>query len=367
MFTKKNNQSTKNYFMDLARKQAQYALGNTGSNPAVGCVIVKNGCIVSASRTGYNGRPHAEFNAINNMKDKTKGSDMYVTLEPCSHYGKTPPCVKLIAKRGINKVLFSVKDIDPRSYNKSTNYLKEKNINVEKGIFYKRINSFYKSYYKYKKKELPFVTCKLAVSKDLYSKNTKTKWITNRFSRGRVHLLRSSHDCLVTTYKTIKDDNPQLNCRINGLTRRSPKLFILDRNLKISLKSKILNEKNKTNITIFYNKNNNLKVKKLKNLKVKLVRLNLDSSNRFNLREVLTNIRNFGYSRIFVESGKNLIFDLIKNKLVNDFKLFISSKNIGMYGKNNIKNYMNIHFKKKRYVIENVNLFGDMLLNYRIK
>ena len=367
MFTKKNNKSTKNFFMDLAYKQAQYALGNTGSNPAVGCVIVKNDCIISAARTSYKGRPHAEFNAINNIKDKVKGSHLYVTLEPCSHYGKTPPCVNLIAKKGINKVFFSVKDKDSRSYNKSSNYFKKKKINVENGIFYKKINSFYKSYHKYKKKELPFVTCKLAISKDFYSKNIKTKWITNRFSRGRVHLLRSSHDCLITTYKTINDDNPRLNCRIKGLSRTSPKLFILDKKLKTSLKSKIFYEKSNRDITIFYNEGNKVKIRKFRSLKVRLVRLKIDSKDKFNLKEILTNIRNFGHSRIFVESGKNLIFDFIKNNLVNDFKLFISNKKIGKQGKNSIKNCINLHLKRKKYIIENVNLFGDRLLNYRIK
>ena len=169
MFTKKSNQLAKNYFMDLACKQACYALGNTGTNPAVGCVVVKDGCVISAARTSHAGRPHAEFNAINNVKLKFKGTDLYATLEPCSHYGKTPPCVNLIAKKGIKKVFFSVNDIDRRSYNKSSIYFKKNKINVQKGILKDKISSFYNSYYKFKKKELPFVTCKLAVSKDLYS------------------------------------------------------------------------------------------------------------------------------------------------------------------------------------------------------
>ena len=367
MFTKKNNQSKKNYFMNLARKQALYALGNTGINPAVGCVIVKDGCIISADRTSSNGRPHAEFNAIKNIKNKAAHSDLYVTLEPCSHYGKTPPCVNLIAKNRISNVFFSVKDVDPRSRDKSTNFLRKRNINVKNGILYKEVNPFYKSYFKYKKKELPFVTCKLAVSKDLYSKNIKKKWLTNNFSRGRVHLLRSAHDCLITTYKTIKDDNPRLDCRINGLSQRSPRLFILDRNLKISIKSRIFNIRSTTNITIFYNKNKKSKIKKLKKLKVKLVRLKLDSKNKFNLKEVLINIRKFGFSRIFVESGRNLIFDFIKNNLVNDFKLFISKKKIGKNGENSIKDNMNLYLKDKKYMVEKVNLFGDKLLNYWIK
>ena len=367
MFIKKNNQSTKNYFMDLARKQAKYVLGNTGSNPAVGCVIVKNGCVISADRTGYSGRPHAEFNAINNIKNKARHTDLYVTLEPCSHYGRTPPCVNLIAKKKISNVFFSVKDIDPRSHDKSTNYLRKRSINVENGILYKKVNPFYKSYFNCKKKELPFVTCKLAVSKDLYSKNIKKKWITNNFSRGRVHLLRSTHDSLITTYKTIKDDNPRLDCRINGLKQRSPRLFILDKNLKISLKSEIFNIRSSANITIFYNKIKRSKIKKFKNLKIRLVRLNLDSKNKFNLKDVLANVRNFGHSRIFVESGRNLIFNFIKNNLANELKLFISKNKIGKYGKNNIKNDINLYLRTKKYKIEKVNLFGDKLINFRIK
>ena len=172
---------------------------------------------------------------------------------------------------------------------------------------------------------------------------------------------------MLTTYKTIKDDNPRLDCRINGLKKRSPRLFILDRNLKTSLRSRVFNIRNNNNITIFYNENKSTKIKKLKKLKVRLVRLNLDSNNKFNLKEVLTNVRDFGNSRVFVESGKNLIFDFIKNNLVNDFKLFVSKEKIGKDGKNNIKNSMNLHLKNKKYTIEKVNLFGDNLVNYWIK
>ena len=367
MFIKKNNQTSKEFFMSLAKQQAQYILGNTGTNPAVGCVLVKNNCIINAAHTSYNGRPHAEFNAIQNIKTEARNSCLYVTLEPCSHYGKTPPCVKLISKAKINKVIFSVNDVDRRSQNKSSKYFNMKKIKVEKGVSYNQINSFYKSYYNFKKKTLPFVTCKLAVSKDFFSKNSKKKWITNTFSRGRVHLLRSSHDCLITSYKTIKDDNPRLNCRINGLTNRSPKLIILDKHLMIPVKSKIFNKKDNKGIIIFYNKEDKTKIKKLKKLKVKLIQVQLNKKNRFNLKEILKIVGQFGYSRAFIESGKNLIYDFLKNNLVDDFKLFISSKKISKYGRNNIKNDINNYLKKKRYIVEKVNLFGDKLLTYRIK
>ena len=170
----------------------------------------------------------------------------------------------------------------------------------------------------------------------------------------------------MTSYKTIKEDNPRLNCRIDGLNNRSPKLIILDKHLKTPVKSKIFKSKYNSNIIVFFNRDNKQKIKKLKNLKVKLVKLNLNSENNFDLKEILLKVRNFGYSRIFVEAGKNLIFEFIKNNLVNDLKLFISNKKIGKYGNNNIKTELNMYLKRKKYSIERVNLFGDKLLNYRI-
>jgi len=115
MFIKQNKYSKHSFFMKLALMQAQRNLGNTKENPAVGCVIAKNDCIISAGYTGTNGRPHAEHNAITYSKNNIKNSDLYVTLEPCSHYGKTPPCIKKIIKRKIKRVFFSLKDPDPRS------------------------------------------------------------------------------------------------------------------------------------------------------------------------------------------------------------------------------------------------------------
>ena len=120
--------------MSLALAQAKNVLGNTKENPAVGCVITKNNRLISAGFTSRNGRPHAEQNAVNFSKINLSNSQLYVTMEPCSHYGKTPPCVKLIIKKKIKKVFFSVKDPDPRSFNKCKNVLKKNNIFVYNGI-----------------------------------------------------------------------------------------------------------------------------------------------------------------------------------------------------------------------------------------
>ena len=126
MFINQNKHANHSFFMRLALAQAQKNLGNTKENPSVGCVITKNNSIISIGFTSINGRPHAEQNAINLSKTNLKNSELYVTLEPCSHYGKTSPCTKSIIKNGIKKVFFSINDPDLRSYNKSTKLLRRK-------------------------------------------------------------------------------------------------------------------------------------------------------------------------------------------------------------------------------------------------
>ena len=224
--------------MGLALKQARINLGNTKKNPSVGCVIVKNNSLLSASCTGFNGTPHAESSAIKNSKTNLENSTLYSTLEPCSHYGKTPPCINLISKRKIKSVYYSIKDPDIRSFNKCKKRLSKKKIIVKNGYLARDLNLFYSHYIKYKSNLLPYVTAKLAVSKDFFTINKKNKWITNKYSRGRVHLMRSQHDCIITSSKTINKDNPQLNCRINGLERRSPARIILDKKFPIYKGSK---------------------------------------------------------------------------------------------------------------------------------
>ena len=125
--------------MRLALEQAKKILGNTKKNPAVGCIIIKNHHVISAGNTSINGRPHAEQNAINFSKTNLKNSELYVTLEPCSHYGETPPCVKLIIKSKIKKVIFSIKDPDPRSFNKCAKKLKARGIIVVNDVLKDKI------------------------------------------------------------------------------------------------------------------------------------------------------------------------------------------------------------------------------------
>ena len=140
--------------MNLALSQALRNLGNTGQNPSVGSVIVKKGCVIASGATSLGGRPHSEKNAVDNSKEDLSNSDMYVTLEPCSHYGKTPPCVNAIIKNKVKKVYYSIKDPDLRSFNKSKNILKNKKIAVTDNILKSEVKKFYRSYIKSKFKVL---------------------------------------------------------------------------------------------------------------------------------------------------------------------------------------------------------------------
>jgi len=224
-------------FMELAFKKAYENLGSTKENPSVGCVVVKNNAVISSGVTSVNGRPHAEINALKTKKNFS-GADMYITLEPCSHYGKTPPCVRAIFKNKIKKVYYPISDPDIRTHNKALSYLKRKKIIVQTGLLKKEALKFYKSYFISKEnKTTPYIDAKIAISKDYFSKNIKKKWITNDISRTRGHLIRSKYDCILTTYKSVNKDNSILNCRINGIEHLSPSRVIIDRNLRLKKKT----------------------------------------------------------------------------------------------------------------------------------
>jgi len=349
------------FFMGLALAQAQRNLGDTKENPSVGCVITKNNSVISVGCTGINGRPHAEQNAINLSRANLKNSELYVTLEPCSHHGKTPPCTNSIIKNRIKKVYFSIKDPDFVSHNKCKTLLRGKKISVNEGVDENALNLFYRSYIKSKKSFLPFVTSKMAVSKDFFTVNKKSQWITNKFSRARVHLMRSNHDCIMTSSQTIINDNSKLTCRIDGLKSKSPSRILLDNKLKISLNSKIIKEAKNYRTIVFYNK-----LKLLKNLKVEIYKAPLDENNNLDLTHVLIKSKKLGFYRIFLEAGKKLTLNFLHNNLVDDLKLFISNKKLEKNGMYNIKKNFKIFLINKKRINEKVNLFGEKLITYKI-
>ena len=365
MSTKKDKFTSKDrYFMKIAINLAANRSGYTGSNPSVGCVIVKNDKILSFGATNINGRPHAETIALKNNRKNNKGATVYVTLEPCSHYGKTPPCTKALIKAKVKKVIYSIDDKDSRSFKRSKKILISNKIITKSGLLKNQANKIYKKYNFTKKNNFPYVTGKLASSYNLLIEKGN-KYITNQYSRMTSHQLRSKNQGLLTSYKTINADNPKLNCRINGLEKFSPIIIVIDKDLKIKLNTFIVKNSAKSKVLIFHNSNNLLKIKKLKKNGVKLIYFKTEETNYFDLKKIFKKIYKLGIHSVLVESGSQLTRKLLSKSLFNEFYFYRSNKMLNYREKINvldIKRKLDKNFKNKDFV--NTYLDKDKLMHY---
>ncbi len=351
-----------NHFINLAFNIARINLGKTKKNPSVGCVVVKDNSVISSGVTSVGGRPHAEFNAVKGKKD-ISGADFYITMEPCTHYGLTPPCTNLIEKTKFNRVYFSFYDEDIRTTKKARNILIKKDIKVIRKKT-KLFNDFYNSYFLSKKKSLPQIDAKIAFSKDYYSISKKSRWITNDQSRKRVHLIRSQYDGILSTSKSINKDNALLNCRILGLNNTKPDLIIVDVKLKIKLNLKIFNKRNKRKIIIITSIKKGKKISLLRKRGVKFLLIS-EKNYPMDLSNLFKQLNNLGYCRILVESGLVFLNELLKKNIISNLYLFKSSTNLGKYGKNNASCKLVKRLKLSNKI--NVNLGNDNLYKLRIK
>ena len=351
-----------NYF-NLAFNLAKLNLGKTKSNPSVGCVVVKDGSVISSGYTSIGGRPHAEVNALNKNMN-FRGSDLYVTMEPCTHHGLTPPCTNIIKKKKINNVYFSFYDIDKRTARKSKSTLIKNKIKV-----YKKENNFnkdfYLSYVVNKVKELPLLDAKIAFSKDYFTISKKKGWITNNFSRARTHLIRSEYDSVISTSKSINKDNSLLNCRLEGFDPNKPNLIIIDLKFVIKTNLDLFNLPRKRKIFIVTsNTNNKKKMLVLKKKLIKFINIKaLKSKNDF--IQLLKILKKNGSCRILVESGLIFLNKLLKEKLITNLYIFKSSTKLGKNGFNNCST--NLIKKLKILKKVNVNLNGDQLNKIKIR
>ncbi len=351
-----------NHFLQLAFNLAKINLGKTGFNPSVGCVVVKNNSVISSGYTSLKGRPHAEFNALR-FKKNFKGSDLYVTMEPCTHYGLTPPCTNIIVKKGIKRVFFSFYDLDKRTAKKIKLKLNKKKIKVHKKLN-KKFKDFYQSYYLNKKNDIPFIDAKIAISKDYLTINNRSKWVTNNFSRNRTHLIRSEYDAIISTSKTINKDNALLNCRLKGFNDNKPDLIIIDLNLRINTSLNLFKNIKKRRILVVTSISNAQKISYLRKKGIKIVLVNslVDKIDFTNLFKIL---KKYGFNRILVESGLIFLEKLLKEKLIYNLYVFQSSKKLGIYGHNNTSNKFVKRLKLNNKI--NVNLNGDKLFKIKIK
>jgi diaminohydroxyphosphoribosylaminopyrimidine deaminase/5-amino-6-(5-phosphoribosylamino)uracil reductase len=345
-----------NYYLDLAFQLAERNLGQTGLNPTVGSIVVKNNTVIASGVTSQNGRPHSEFNALNNNKN-CSGATLYTTLEPCTHYGRTSPCTNIIIKKKIKNVFYGFNDPDSRTYKKAKVILEKKKIKT-KLIKSKNFNRFYYSYYLNKKFELPLITAKIAISKDYYSINKKSKWITNKNSQKITHLLRSKNDCIFSTSATINKDNALLNCRIDGLNNLKPDLFIIDLNLKLKKNLSIINITRKRKIFLITAVNNDKKINFFKKKGFKIILVNSFSS-KDDFKKMFQYIYQLGYCRAFFETGLTFLNVLLKYKLLNI--LYVFQSNI-MLKKNGLNNTTPHYLKKIKLNKKiKINLINDTL------
>jgi diaminohydroxyphosphoribosylaminopyrimidine deaminase/5-amino-6-(5-phosphoribosylamino)uracil reductase len=207
--------------MRAALALARRGLGNAWPNPAVGCVLVKEGRVIGRGWTQPGGRPHAETEALRRAGDAARGATAYVTLEPCSHHGRTPPCCEALAEAGITRVVMAMRDPDPRVNGRGLAMLRGAGIAVEEGLLEAEARALNAGFFRRIQAGMPVVTLKLASTLDgrIATASGESRWITGEAARREVHALRARHDAILVGSGTVLADDPDLTCRIPGMER----------------------------------------------------------------------------------------------------------------------------------------------------
>ncbi|KJV69259.1 bifunctional diaminohydroxyphosphoribosylaminopyrimidine deaminase/5-amino-6-(5-phosphoribosylamino)uracil reductase RibD [Candidatus Neoehrlichia procyonis] len=318
-------------FMLMALRLASRGLGNVYPNPAVGCVIVNSGMIVGRGWTQEGGRPHAEIMAIRNAGSLSQGATVYVTLEPCCHYGNTGPCTLELINAGISKIVIASQDPDERVSGKGIKILQKAGLEVLYGVMRAQADKMNIGFIYSKVKNRPFVTVKIATTLDgkIALPNKQNKWITNQLTRTWVHKQRAIYDAIMVGSNTVVLDNPMLDCRLSGLEKYSPIRVIIDRSGKLNYNYNII--KTASIIPTYILTDHNVDVK-LKHVKYLLVQ----SDDFFvNAMKKLVDI---GITRLFVEGGGILITELLKRKLVDQLLWCRTNKIFGNEGVSSLNN-----------------------------
>ncbi|MBM7871276.1 diaminohydroxyphosphoribosylaminopyrimidine deaminase/5-amino-6-(5-phosphoribosylamino)uracil reductase [Clostridium pascui] len=316
-------------YMKLALELAKKGEGRVNPNPLVGAVIVKDNKIIGEGYHGYYGGPHAEINAFSSAKENVEGSTMYVTLEPCCHYGKTPPCVNAIIKNNIKKVIVGMLDPNPRVAGKGVEILREHGIEVITGVLEEECKNLNEIFIKYIGTKLPFVIMKYAMTLDgkIAAFTGDSKWITGEAARKEVHKLRNKVSGIMVGIGTVLQDNPSLTCRMQGGI--SPKRIIVDSNLRIPLNSSVLNIKDETLTIVATTKKvseENIQLLKDKGVEVLIVE---DMDGRVNLQALIKKLGEMGIDSILLEGGSTLNYSAIEQGIVDKVQAYIAPKIIG--------------------------------------
>lgn len=317
-------------YIKLTLEIARKGNGFVSPNPLVGCVIVKNEKIIGAGYHQKCGENHAEINAINNATESVEDSTLYVNLEPCSHFGKTPPCVDAIIEKGIKRVVVGTRDPNPLVSGKGIEKLIRSGVKVKVGVLEQECTDLNKFFFKYITKKIPYVTLKIAQTLDgkIADLNYNSKWITSTESRKVVHKMRTSYDAVLVGAGTVNLDNPSLTVRFTE--GRNPKRIILDAGLSSNPESKIFrSEKNVLIITSEAKSEKKRVINKFKQLGVEILFIKPSKNGNIYLQTVLKKIGKLGITSVLVEGGNQIFSSFIKEKTFDEVVTFISPKFLG--------------------------------------
>ncbi|AEB29178.1 fused diaminohydroxyphosphoribosylaminopyrimidine deaminase; 5-amino-6-(5-phosphoribosylamino) uracil reductase [Carnobacterium sp. 17-4] len=311
--------------LDLARK----GKGWTTPNPLVGAVIVKGGRVIGQGYHQKYGQPHAEVNAIVSAKKDVTGATLYVTLEPCSHFGKTPPCSDLLIDKNIKRVVVGTLDPNPLVAGKGIERLRSNGIEVVTGVLEEESQKLNEIFIKYIVTKEPFVVMKNAMSLDgkIATVTGESQWISGESSRKQVHSLRHELAGIMVGIETIIKDDPQLTSRT--LNSRNPIRIVVDSQLRIPIASKVLTQQDKAKTIVATTKRaNNEKLETLKQMGIEVI-VTKEKYGRVDLQELMKVVGAKGIDSILLEGGATLNFSALEEGIVDKIQSYIAPKIIG--------------------------------------
>ena len=315
-------------YMDLALELAEKGRGYVNPNPMVGAVVVKDGEIVGKGWHKFYGGPHAEVYALDEAGTKAEGATIYVTLEPCSHFGKTPPCAEKIKKMKIKKCVIACLDPNPIVAGRGKKILEEAGIEVVVGVREKEAKELNKVFMKYITEKNPYLFLKCAITLDgkIATNERDSKWITNEKSREKVQFLRHEYMGIMVGINTLINDNPRLTARIeNGV---NPFRIVVDPHLRTPLESNFVNmaDDNKSIIVTSKENEKNDKITELENKNVKIIYM---EGFNFSVHEILKKIGELKIDSVLLEGGSYLISKAFKENRIDGGEIFIAPKILG--------------------------------------
>ena len=307
--------------MSHALSLAVKGSSRTKPNPYVGCVIVQGANIVGKGYHSKAGGMHAEIIAIEDAGELARNADLYVTLEPCAHYGKTPPCINSIVSAGIKRVFIAMEDPNPLVKGKGISILKENNIEVITGILVEQAIEINLGFISRMKLSRPYIRSKIAVSLDGRTSlmNGESQWISSEYSRKDVQFWREKSCAILTGVGTVNYDNPNMSVR-HLSSQQQPLRIILDSNLSIDLNSRILNQKN---ILLVYGKDPKNKLNSLTDLKVNTLNLPLNKK-KIDLHKLMEYLNRIEINNLWVEAGPNLNGSLLELGLIDELITYMA-------------------------------------------